>query len=78
MLNLRTVFAYRPHLGLVSLVTEAAVVRPLVWMRSHVFPHVSDGFKLFAALSAFVAPLADVRLHVFLQHVARQELLLTY
>lgn len=66
------------HLGLVALVTEAALIRPLIRMSSHVFPHVSDGFEQLAALSTLVAPLADVHLHVFLQQVTCQELLVTH
>lgn len=38
--------------------------------------NVPDGFVQLAALAALVPPLADVDLHVFLQQVASQKVLL--
>lgn len=52
------------------------MVGPLVRVRAHVLANVPDGFVQLAALAALVAPLADVDLHVLLQQVAGQELLL--
>lgn len=65
-------------LGLVGLVAAVAVVGPLVGVGAHVLPHVTDGLVEFATLAALVAPLTQVHLHVLLQQVARQELLLAH
>lgn len=54
------------HLGLVPFVAPAAVIRPFIRVRPHVFTHVPNGLVQFAALATLVPPLTDVDLHVFL------------
>ena len=65
------------NLGLVAFLTAVAVEGSLIRMGPHVLTDVSDGLVELATLSALVPPLAEVDLHVLLQQVARQELLLT-
>lgn len=66
-----------PHLGLVALVAEVAMVWAVVGMCPHVLTHVPDSLEQLAALATLVPALGHVHLHVLLQHVACQELLLT-
>lgn len=54
------------HLGLVTFVAPAAVIRPFIRVCPHVFAHMTDGLVQFAALATLVPPLTDMNLHVFL------------
>lgn len=65
------------HLGLVALVAEVAVVWPVIGVCPHVLTYMPDSLKHLAALATLIPTLGHVHVHVLLQHVARQELLLT-
>lgn len=65
------------HLGLVAPIAEVAAVWTVIGVCPHVLAYVSDSLEQLAALCTLVPALCHMHLHVLLQHVACQELLLT-
>lgn len=65
------------YLSLVTLVAEGAMVWTVIGVCPHVLTYVPDSLEQLTALTTLVPALSHVHLHVLLQHVACEELLVT-
>lgn len=75
MSQFNTTQGLQNHLGLVPLAASGTVVGSFIRVCPHVLTYMPNGFVQLATLTTLVPPLTDMDLHVFLEQVTSEKLL---